>query len=172
MNYGCLHLGRKESVAFRSLPAQLYPRAIRYKKSHPLRWSRKNCRIWKNEQDFLLQSTVVMNHYRCTRVIVRFLSHLLDKINNRLFFSTCHQTTYVGRYMLSITLQNQMSRNESTHTVGTYCSGNFFFVNMIRIHVLPTVPSPTTVNLKGLLSRFIFCFRSFHDQWRFVEMLF
>lgn len=39
---------------------------------------------------------------------------------------------------------------KKTYTVGTYSPGKLSVVYEINIHVLPTVPSPTTTHLIGL----------------------
>lgn len=39
---------------------------------------------------------------------------------------------------------------KNTYTVGTYSPGKLSVVYEINMHVLPTVPSPTTTHLMGL----------------------
>lgn len=46
---------------------------------------------------------------------------------------------YISYYLLA-----------NTYTVGTYSVGNSFFVYVMSMHVLPTMPSPTVVILIGL----------------------
>ncbi len=75
-----------------------------------------------------------------------FLNFLLNIGNTPTKYSRCKRCAILRRNSIFATRLNCLVE---TYTVGTCISGNSFFVYTMRMHVFPTIPSPTTVIFKG-----------------------